>query len=125
MLPQSGQGLMGQLASAPHAVSLGGWIWGSRMAHSQGRHIGTGHTARAKGSEHQLLSMWASPLHGLLWPPHSTVAGFQQQASKETGSGSCPFLKAWAQMWAIFICQTVTRPGSKGGKTSHLSRGGE
>ena len=36
-------------------------------------------------------------LHWLLRIPHGMVAGFQEHASQETGSGSCHILKAWAK----------------------------
>lgn len=36
------------------------------------------------------------PLHGLFGVPQTMVAGFQEQASKDRGSESCQFHKAWA-----------------------------
>lgn len=50
---------------------LGGWTEGSGMAHSRGAggggHIGTGHSARAVGSERPFPSTRAAPPHGLPW----------------------------------------------------------
>ena len=71
------------------------------------------------------------PLHRLLWLPVGTVAGFQEPASQETGSGSCQFLKTWTQIWAQRLVYCIHLPNShkarfkgKGDRSCFSGRGG-
>lgn len=119
---QCGQGVLGTACLCPTCCQLGIWTGGPRMAHSHGWHVGTGRSARAEGWERRFLSTWPPPPHGWLWLLRGMVASFQEQASQETGSGSCQHLKARARYWhstscTLFICQIVTGPDLRDGET--------
>lgn len=100
------QGVLGTACFWSTCCQLGLWTGSPRMVPSHGWHVGTGRSARAEAWEHQSLSTWAPSPHRRLWLL-AAWAGFQEQASQETGSGSCQRLKAGTQILAQHLVYSV------------------